>query len=114
MLARKLFSPSSAQLPYPKTPASKSPVSITSKLIENKALQVLYSGHLRKTGGGGVTAWYKRGTIYRAPTRWKGSGVDQLLKSALVSSLASMGSRNGLLASGAPAMASFISLEAPA
>ena len=33
----------------------KSRVSITSKLIENKRLQVLYSGHLRKTGGGGVT-----------------------------------------------------------
>src|SRR5882757_1311988 len=53
MLARKLFSLSSAQLPDPKTPASKSPVSITSKLIQTKALQVLYSGHLRKTGGRG-------------------------------------------------------------
>ena len=31
----------------------KSRVSITSKLIENKRLQVLYSGHLRKTGGRG-------------------------------------------------------------
>src|SRR6267142_4678763 len=51
MLARKLFSLSSAQLPDQKTLASKSRVSITSKLIENKALQVLYSGHLRKTGG---------------------------------------------------------------
>jgi hypothetical protein len=30
----------------------KSRVSITSKLIEIKRLQVLYSGHLRKTGGG--------------------------------------------------------------
>ena len=36
----------------------------------------------------------------------------QLLMSVLVSSLASMGSRKGLLASGALAMASFISLEA--
>src|SRR5882757_2794541 len=37
----------------PKTPASKSRVSITSKLIETKRLQVLHSGHLRKTGGRG-------------------------------------------------------------
>ena len=40
-----------APVSVPKTPASKSPVSITSKLIETKALQILYSGHLRKTGG---------------------------------------------------------------
>jgi hypothetical protein len=40
--------------------------------------------------------------------------AGQLLMSDLVSSLASMGSRKGLLASGAPAMASFISLEAEA
>ena len=53
MLARKLFSQCSAQLPDQKTLASKSCVSITSKLIENKAIQVLYSGHLRKTGGRG-------------------------------------------------------------
>jgi hypothetical protein len=51
--APKLFSRSSAPLPVPKTPASKSPVSITSKLIETKALQVPYFGHLRKTGGRG-------------------------------------------------------------
>src|SRR5260221_1367799 len=53
MLARKLFSPSSAQLPAPKTLASKSCVPITSKLIETKELQVLYFGNLRKTGGRG-------------------------------------------------------------
>jgi hypothetical protein len=42
-----------AHLPVPKNLASKSSVSTTSKLIENKRLQVLYFGHLRKTGGRG-------------------------------------------------------------
>ena len=42
-----------APLSVPKTLASKSRISITSKLIQTKALQVLYSGHLRKTGGRG-------------------------------------------------------------
>jgi hypothetical protein len=45
------------------------------------------------------------------PPHWQ---QDQLFMSVLVSSLASMGSRKGLLASGAPAMASFSSLEAAA
>ena len=44
---------SDAQLAIPKTLATNSRVSITSKLIEIKGLQVLYSGHLRKTGGRG-------------------------------------------------------------
>jgi hypothetical protein len=42
-----------AELPVPKNPAAKPCVSITSKLIEIKALQVPYFGHLRKTGGRG-------------------------------------------------------------
>src|SRR5258705_7844429 len=52
--ARGVLSLHTAPPPVPKTPASNSCVPITSKLIENKPLQVLYSGHLRKTGGGGV------------------------------------------------------------
>ena len=44
---------SDAQLSIPKTLATNSRVSITSKQIEIKGLQVLYSGHLRKTGGRG-------------------------------------------------------------
>jgi hypothetical protein len=42
-----------ARLPVPKIPAAKPCVSISSKLIEIKGLQVLHSGHLRKTGGRG-------------------------------------------------------------
>jgi hypothetical protein len=42
-----------AHLPVPKNPAAKPCVSITSKLIEKKELQVLYFGHLQKTGGRG-------------------------------------------------------------
>jgi hypothetical protein len=42
-----------AQLPVPKNLAAKPRISITSKLIERKRLQVLYFGHLRKTGGRG-------------------------------------------------------------
>ena len=42
-----------AHLPVPKIPAAKPCVSITCKLTQNTRLQVLYSGHLRKTGGWG-------------------------------------------------------------
>src|ERR1700676_4407784 len=49
----KAISIHTAPFSVPKTPAAKSCASITSKLIETKALQVLYSGHLRKTGGRG-------------------------------------------------------------
>jgi hypothetical protein len=42
-----------AHLLVPKTPAAKPRVSISSKLIENTRLQILYFGHLRKTGGRG-------------------------------------------------------------
>src|SRR5258707_225536 len=41
-------------LPVPKIPAAKPCISITSKLIEIKRLQVLHFGHLRKTGGEGL------------------------------------------------------------
>jgi len=41
------------RLPVPKNHPAKPCVSTTSKLIEIKRLQVLYSGHLRKTGGRG-------------------------------------------------------------
>src|SRR5882762_6497970 len=40
-------------LPVPKSPSAKSRVSITSKLIQTKGLQVLHFCHLRKTGGRG-------------------------------------------------------------
>jgi hypothetical protein len=40
-------------------PSSPKPrVSITSKLIEIKGLQLLHFGHLRKTGGRGSCRWY--------------------------------------------------------
>src|SRR5882762_1075654 len=51
--ARRVLSLHTAQLPVQKTRATNSRVSITSKLIETKRLQVLHSGHLRKTGGRG-------------------------------------------------------------
>jgi len=54
MFARGVAYPHTAHLPVQKSSASKSPVSITSKLIQTKGLQVLHSGHLRKTGGRGV------------------------------------------------------------
>src|SRR6267378_2741035 len=53
MFTRGVLSLHTAPLSVPKTPTSKSRVSITSKLIENKPLQVLSFGHLRKTGGWG-------------------------------------------------------------
>src|SRR5467141_3072513 len=57
----KIISVHVAHLPVPKSFATKPCVSITSKLIETKGLQVLHFGHLRKTGGGGVTGWYRPG-----------------------------------------------------
>src|SRR6266481_4518886 len=53
MLARGLFSLHTLPLLGRKSSLVKSRVSITSKLIESKRLQVLYFGHLRKTGGWG-------------------------------------------------------------
>ncbi len=53
MFARGVLSPHTAQLPVQKTLATNPRISITSKLIETKRLQALYSGHLRKTGGRG-------------------------------------------------------------
>ena len=54
MLARELLSLHAAPHSVPKTPASKPCSSIiTSKLIQTKAFQVFYPGHLRKTGGRG-------------------------------------------------------------
>ena len=53
MSAREVLSLYTAQLPVQKTLATNSRISITSKLIQTKALQLLYSGHLRKTGGRG-------------------------------------------------------------
>ena len=58
MFARGMVSLHTAHSPVPKTPAPKSRVSITSKLIQTTGLQALYSSHLRKTGGGGITDWY--------------------------------------------------------
>ena len=42
-----------AQLPVQKSLAAKSCICPTSKLIQNKQLQLLHFGHLRKTGGRG-------------------------------------------------------------
>jgi hypothetical protein len=53
MVARGWVSLHTPPLLGRKPSSVKSRVSITSKLIEIKRLQVLYSGHLRKTGGGG-------------------------------------------------------------
>jgi hypothetical protein len=53
MFARGVVSLHTAHLPVPKTLTSKSRVSITYKLIQNKGLQVYYFGHLGKTGGRG-------------------------------------------------------------
>jgi hypothetical protein len=58
MFARGLVSLHTPPLLGRKSFEAKSRVSITSKLIENKPFQVLYFGHLRKMGGGGVTGWY--------------------------------------------------------
>jgi hypothetical protein len=51
--ARGLVSLHTPPLLGRKPSSAKSRVSISSKLIENKRFQVLYFGHLRKTGGGG-------------------------------------------------------------
>jgi hypothetical protein len=53
MFARGVAYLHAAHLPVPKGLAAKSRVSISSKLIETKGLQVLHFGHLRKTGGRG-------------------------------------------------------------
>jgi len=55
MFARGVVSLCTTHLPVPKILAPKSRVSTTSKLIETKAVQVLHSGHLRKTGGWGLS-----------------------------------------------------------
>src|SRR5882762_9444659 len=44
---------SAEHLPVPKSLSAKSSVSITSKVIQAKGLQVLHFCHLRKTGGRG-------------------------------------------------------------
>ena len=53
MLARGWLSLHTPPFPGRKCFAAKSRISISSKLIENKRFQVLYFGHLRKTGGRG-------------------------------------------------------------
>ena len=53
MLARGLVSLHTSPLLGRKPSSVKSRVSITSKLIESKRLQLHYFGHLRKTGGWG-------------------------------------------------------------
>src|SRR5258708_38961424 len=49
--------------PVPKSLAAKSSVSLTSKLIETKGLQVLHFCHLRKTGGRGSYRLVQTGRI---------------------------------------------------
>jgi len=51
--ARGMVSLHTPPLPGRKPSSVKSRVSITSKLIESKGLQLHYFGHLRKTGGRG-------------------------------------------------------------
>jgi hypothetical protein len=53
--ARGLVSLHSPPLLGRKPASIKSRVSISSKLIEIRGVQLHYFGHLRKTGGGGVT-----------------------------------------------------------
>src|SRR6267378_183222 len=53
MFARGVVYLHAAHLPVPKSVSAKSRVSITSKLIQTKGLQVLHFCHLRKTGGRG-------------------------------------------------------------
>ncbi len=53
MFARGVVYLHAAHLPVPKTLSAKSSVSISSKLIEIKGLQLQHFGHLRKTGGRG-------------------------------------------------------------
>jgi len=53
MFARGVFSLHTTHLPVQKTLACKPRVSITSKLIQIKGLQLQYFHHLRKTGGMG-------------------------------------------------------------
>jgi hypothetical protein len=53
MFARGVVYLHAAHLPVPKSLAAKSSVSVSSKLIEIKGLQILHFGHLRKTGGRG-------------------------------------------------------------
>src|SRR5258708_3387817 len=53
MRARGVLSLHTAPISVPKSPAPKSCACLTSKLIETKRLQVLHSGHLRKTAGRG-------------------------------------------------------------
>src|SRR5882762_8936273 len=66
MRARGVLSLHTAPISVPKTPASKSCVPITSKLIETEGLQLLYSGHLRKTGGRGSYPLCQR--LFRSPS----------------------------------------------
>src|SRR5258708_34407234 len=54
MFVRRWVCLEMAHLPVPKSLAAKPCVSITSKVIGNTRLQVLYFGHLRKTGGRGM------------------------------------------------------------
>jgi hypothetical protein len=67
MFARGVVSLHTAHLPVPKTLKSKSRVSITSKLIQNKGLQVFCFGHLRKTGGRGVLLSCHERSAFFAP-----------------------------------------------
>jgi hypothetical protein len=60
MFARAVIYLHAAHLPVPKSLAAKPSISVTSKLIEIKRLQLHYFGHLRKTGGRGS---------YQLPTR---------------------------------------------
>jgi hypothetical protein len=53
MFARGVVYLHAAHLPVPKSLSAKSSVSVSSKLIEIKGLQLQHFGHLRKTGGRG-------------------------------------------------------------
>src|SRR5258707_5904443 len=57
-------------LPVPKIPAAKPCISITSKLIQIKRLQVLHFGHLRKTGGRGFLSLATRCSLTLTRAHW--------------------------------------------
>jgi hypothetical protein len=68
-----------AQLLVPKNLAVKPCISITSKLIENKTLQVLYFGHLRKTGGRGGWSYQSRSYSWECHSpEWRSQGALRL------------------------------------
>jgi hypothetical protein len=72
MFARGAASLHIAHVPVPKSLAAKSRISTSSKLIDTNRLQVLYFGHLRKTGGRGGYRLVHTGRISDIGNEWRG------------------------------------------